>query len=114
MTWLQHFKNPSISQCEAQFIRKYQKETEKKEEKDKQKLIKTTNQSSVQPEIPAETISFETQRLEETVLQFEDVNGKKEVKEGWVHAAEQACNLILSGLPQSQKRIGKQSYIPYF
>lgn len=109
--WLQHLKNPCISQCEAQFIRKYQKDGRKKEEKDKKKISKTKIPSSVQPEAPVEAIPYETQRLEETVLQFEDISRKKEVKESWVHAAEQACNLILPGLPHTQKRMGKYMHI---
>lgn len=58
-----------------------------------------------------ELIPDETRRLEEVVLLFEDLTNKKEVTEHWVHAAEQACNVILPGLSYTQKRIGNMCSI---
>ena len=80
---------------------------ERKEEEEKKKNIKNSKESFVQPETSTEAIPFETQRLEEIVLQFEAVNGKKGIKENWVDAAEQACILIPVGLPLTQNRKGK-------
>lgn len=99
-------KDPSISSSEAQFLRRCQKQ-EKKDSKSDVKPLNSTNQSSVQSPLLVEEIPEEARKLEQVVLQFDDVSSKKEVREGWVHAAEQACNVILPGLPFTQKRIGK-------
>lgn len=111
MYLFQFLKDPSISPCEAEFIRKYQKQSKSECKKDSKLGLKSSTEGSSEAEVIPELIPDETRRLEEVVLLFEDLTNKKEVTEHWVHAAEQACNVILPGLSYTQKRIGNMCSI---